>query len=103
MNGMIDFYNLEVARFKAAHPGLAKVAREAKVDGFINNDPTQISWNRSLKQSLPKTVFLPLSPNALLKVFTGLSPSSGSISIDNLTIWSTKCRASSQMLGRRTG
>ena len=65
MNGMIDFYNLEVARFKAAHPGLAKVAREAKVDGFINNDPTQISWNRSLKQEFAKDRVFTFEPECL--------------------------------------
>lgn len=51
---MIGFYNGEVARFNAAHKGLEKKAREAKLDGFINTDPRQISWNRSLKQELVK-------------------------------------------------
>ncbi|MBK3468724.1 DEAD/DEAH box helicase [Pseudomonas sp. MF6776] len=54
MTRMICFYNSEVARFNAAHQGLEKKARESKLDGFINTDPIQISWNRSLKQELVK-------------------------------------------------
>lgn len=54
MTGMIDFYNAEVARFDAAHPGLDTKARQARVDGFINSDPTRISWTRALKQDLGK-------------------------------------------------
>jgi predicted helicase len=54
MTRMISFYNCEVARFNAAHKGLEKKARESKLDDFINTDPLQISWNRSLKQELVK-------------------------------------------------
>ncbi len=54
MQRMIDFYNAEVDRFDQAHPGLDRAGREAKVDGFINTDPSLISWNRSLKQELSK-------------------------------------------------
>jgi predicted helicase len=54
MTRMIGFYNGELARFNAAHQGLEKKARESKLDGFINTDPIQISWNRSLKQELVK-------------------------------------------------
>lgn len=51
---MIDFYNNEVDRFGAAHSELDKKVRLEAVDGFINSDPKQISWNRSLKQELAK-------------------------------------------------
>jgi len=55
MTRMIDFYNSEVGRMSKAFPGLDKRGREAKVeDGFIDTDPLQISWTRSLKQELAK-------------------------------------------------
>jgi predicted helicase len=54
MTRMIDFYNSEVTRFNAAHAGLDKKARAAKIDSFINTDPAQISWTRALKQELAK-------------------------------------------------
>lgn len=54
MTSMIGFYNAEVERFNAAHPGLDTKARQAKVDGFIDTDPTHISWTRALKQDLGK-------------------------------------------------
>ncbi|HBO4337913.1 TPA: DEAD/DEAH box helicase [Pseudomonas aeruginosa] len=54
MTSMIGFYNSEVARFNAAHPGLDSNARQARVDGFIDTDPTRISWTRALKQDLGK-------------------------------------------------
>ncbi|WP_269791006.1 type ISP restriction/modification enzyme [Stenotrophomonas sp. Iso1] len=54
MTGMIGFYNAEVARFDAAHPGLDTKARQVRVDGFIDSDPTRISWTRALKQDLGK-------------------------------------------------
>jgi len=52
--GMIGFYNAEVKRFNAAHPGLDTKGRQAQVDGFIDTDPTRISWTRALKQDLGK-------------------------------------------------
>ena len=51
---MIGFYNSEVERFNAAHPGLDTKSRQAQVDGFIDTDPTRISWTRALKQDLGK-------------------------------------------------
>ncbi len=54
MSNMIDFYNAEVGRFNASHPGHDRKARQAKVDGFIDTDPTCISWTRALKQDLSK-------------------------------------------------
>jgi len=54
MARMIGFYNAEVERFNAVHPGLDSKARQIKVDGFIDTDPTCISWTRALKQDLGK-------------------------------------------------
>jgi len=54
MTRMIGFYNSEVKRFNAAHAALDKKGREAKVDGFIDTDPSKISWTRALKQQLAK-------------------------------------------------
>jgi predicted helicase len=52
MTSMIGFYNNEVARFNQAFTGFDKKTKEAKLDGFIDTDPTQISWSRALKQDL---------------------------------------------------
>ena len=65
MGGMIDFYNAEVARFNSAHVGLDKKAREAKVEGFINANPVQISWTRALKQELAKDRSFAFEPDSL--------------------------------------
>ncbi|WP_459198388.1 DEAD/DEAH box helicase [Ralstonia pseudosolanacearum] len=55
MTRMIGFYNREVDRFESAHAGLDRRERAAKVDeGFIDADPSQISWSRGLKQELVK-------------------------------------------------
>lgn len=54
MTNMIGFYNAEVARFDAAYPRLGTKARQERVDGFIDSDPTRISWTRALKQDLGK-------------------------------------------------
>ncbi|NMX48194.1 DEAD/DEAH box helicase [Pseudomonas veronii] len=51
---MIDFYNAEVTRFNSAHIGLDRKSREALLEGFIDTDPTRISWTRALKQELAK-------------------------------------------------
>jgi predicted helicase len=55
MARMIGFYNTEVARFDAAHAGLDAKTRAAAVDGFIDADPTRISWTVNLKQELAKS------------------------------------------------
>ena len=54
MGRMIDFYNAEVGRFNSLPPGLDEKLRQKEVDGFIDTDPTQISWTRALKQDLGK-------------------------------------------------
>ncbi|WP_271105584.1 DEAD/DEAH box helicase [Pseudomonas tohonis] len=52
MTSMIGFYNGEVARFNAKYPGLDTKTRQAQVDGFIDTDPTRISWTHNVKQDL---------------------------------------------------
>ena len=42
-----DYLTREEERFNNAFSGLDKKAREARVDGFINTDPTRISWTRA--------------------------------------------------------
>lgn len=54
MTSMIGFYNAEVERFNAVHPGLDTKARAAQVDGFIDTNPERISWTRGLKGELAK-------------------------------------------------
>jgi len=54
MTRMIDFYNSEAMRFTQTFAGVNRKVREAKVEGFINTDPTQISWTRALKQEVVK-------------------------------------------------
>jgi predicted helicase len=65
MNRMIGFYNAEVERFNQSHTGLDKKTRDAKVDGFINTDPSQISWTRALKQELAKDRKFPFDADCL--------------------------------------
>ncbi|TGY33550.1 DEAD/DEAH box helicase [Stenotrophomonas maltophilia] len=52
MAGMISYYNVEMARFDAAHPGLDTKTRQEYVDGFIDSDPARISWTHNIKQDL---------------------------------------------------
>ncbi|WP_186010708.1 DEAD/DEAH box helicase [Burkholderia gladioli] len=62
---MIDFYNAEAARFSDKFAKLDKKARETKVDSFVSNDPTQISWSVNLKQALVKDRRLVFEKNSL--------------------------------------
>lgn len=48
MTRMIAFYNQEADSFQKVYGGLDKKAREDAVAGFINSDPTKISWSSSL-------------------------------------------------------
>jgi len=51
---MAAFYNQELVRFGDGHGNDEKTKRAAILDSFVNNDPSLISWNRSLKQDLLK-------------------------------------------------
>jgi predicted helicase len=65
MEGMIKFYNSEVARFNAAHPALDSSKRLASIDGFVDMDPACISWTRGLKQELAKNRIYEFDATAL--------------------------------------
>lgn len=65
MTSMIGFYNAEVKRFNAAHPGLDKKAREDVLDGFIDTNPECISWTHNVKQELAKGRFLTFERHCL--------------------------------------
>lgn len=54
MSRMIAFYNAEAEKFNAAQYGLGTKDKQGQVDGFINTDPSCISWTRALKQDLVK-------------------------------------------------
>ncbi len=64
MQRMCNFYNSEVARYKLACAGLSK-EHFPEVDGFINLDATQISWNRGLKNDLARHLENKYSTSAL--------------------------------------
>lgn len=66
MTRMIGFYNTEVARFSQAFVGLDKKEKEVMVDGFIDTNPTQISWTVNLKQDLANERFLSFETECLL-------------------------------------
>jgi predicted helicase len=65
MTRMVAFYNREVKRFDAAHGEFSAKGRAEQVDGFIDADPTQISWTRSLKQELVKDRTFSFDPRCL--------------------------------------
>ncbi len=50
---MIEFYNSEVNRYKAA---LQNNTQTIDIGDFINNDPTKISWTRATKSNLSRCV-----------------------------------------------
>lgn len=54
VDNMIDFYNSELERFNAAHVGLNRMERVQAVDGFIDRDPTKISWSVNLTQDVAR-------------------------------------------------
>ncbi len=54
MKRMIAFYNSEVTRFANAFGEVDKKVWEAKINNFINTDPTQISWSSSLTADLTR-------------------------------------------------
>jgi len=66
MAAMVDFYNAELARFNATHPGLEAKARQERVDGFIDSNPASISWTRALKQDLGKNRSYAFEPDCIM-------------------------------------
>ncbi len=62
LNNTITFYNNEVQRYKDL---IADKSQSKSVDEFVNNDSTQISWNRSLKADLEKGKLLAFDESCL--------------------------------------
>ena len=52
MSKTISTFNAESARFGRAFPGEDRRALEDRVDSFVTNDPSLISWTRALKQDV---------------------------------------------------
>ncbi len=48
MTAMISFYNEQVDAFRSLYGTQPRKVRDSKVDGFIDKDPTKISWSSSL-------------------------------------------------------
>ena len=67
MRAMVGFYNSELARFDASHPNVSRKARGDLVDGFIDTDPTKISWTSSLKSDLAKGKTIAFDEGSLTK------------------------------------
>lgn len=65
MSRMIDFYNKETSRFGDAFKHLEKNLREGKIDGFIDTNPTKISWSVNLKKELLKGSNFEFEPSSL--------------------------------------
>lgn len=53
MKHTISFYNKELVRFSKNFSGISRALRTEKVNQFIDNDTTQISWSSSL---IPKLI-----------------------------------------------
>ena len=64
IQSMIDFYNLEMKRYKAACTGLLP-SQYPEVSDFIDSDPIKISWGVNLKQGLAKFKSIEFSPDAV--------------------------------------
>ena len=66
MNRMIDFYNEQVEQFKIHLDGQTfsnAEQRNKKVENFIDNDPTKISWSREIKNNLGKFIQYSFQPD----------------------------------------
>lgn len=66
MERMIKFYNAEVARFDRASGAIDKKMRAARVDDFVDTNPTKIAWTRALKGELAKGGRLAFDPGRIV-------------------------------------
>jgi predicted helicase len=66
MRKMIECYNHEVDRYKAACTGLAKEAYP-DLDSFLNNDETKIKWSSSLKPKVERGLKQSFHPNEIVQ------------------------------------
>lgn len=60
MKRLIANYNEELERFNQTYLSADRKERQVAVDGFIDHDPTKVSWTRALKQDLAKGTHLTL-------------------------------------------
>ncbi len=67
MDNMIGFYNSEVKRFNANYKEQTTKSRALLVDGFVDTNPTQISWTRALKQDLAKNNQFEFDSNCIVQ------------------------------------
>ncbi|MDE2314723.1 MAG: damage-inducible protein, partial [Elusimicrobia bacterium] len=63
MRRMIDFYNQQVADYKARVSSGKKIT----VEDFVDNDPKKISWSRSLKNDLAKGKQYDFDPSSIVQ------------------------------------
>jgi predicted helicase len=67
LTNLIQFYSEELTRFNLAHPSENAAGRKAKVDTFVNPDPTMISWTVNLKAELAKNNGIKLNEQKMVK------------------------------------
>jgi len=61
---LADFYEQQRAAFKKFHPDAAIKQRQEKIAGFVNTDPTKISWSSSLLADFARDKELIFNPQA---------------------------------------
>jgi len=66
MDHVFKFYNEEMNRFKLACTGLQK-AQYPDVGEFVNNDSTQISWSRAIKNDLNRFIKKSFNTHKIVK------------------------------------
>lgn len=67
MQRLIANYNTELVRFNNAHQGLDRKARQAAINGFVDNNPTKISWTVNLKAELAKNEQITLDRSSIIQ------------------------------------
>ncbi|MDR1872110.1 MAG: DEAD/DEAH box helicase family protein [Deltaproteobacteria bacterium] len=67
MEKSIAFYNQERSRFHHSFPNLKRQEALKKLESFLDNDSTKISWSGGLKQSLVANKTLSFSDDCIIK------------------------------------
>lgn len=62
---LVTTYQHELERFKKTYGHLSPREKADVVDNFVDNDPTKISWTRSLKADLTKGTPIAVRPDAM--------------------------------------
>ena len=65
MKRMIDFYSVELKRFKHASAGLDRAARDKLASAFLDVDPEKISWSSSLVSEIVRLKDANFSPEKI--------------------------------------